>query len=145
MAPDLWFDNSLVERDESGKRFSFFFLLIRFYLIVSFLIQERDNWLLKCSCKMSFIIMHSVLMQLFFYFESSLNLPRIHCTTVQDSAEVCLCGSSSWSRLVRMCTEAFCLCFTVRPKHMGVPAAVPSPKMLNIPQVPLPVKPGVSV
>lgn len=31
----------------------------------------------------------------------------------------------------------------VRPKHMGVPAAVPSPKMLNIPQVPLPVKPGV--
>lgn len=26
---------------------------------------------------------------------------------------------------------------------MGVPAAVPSPKMLNIPQVPLPVKPGV--
>ncbi|XP_070701950.1 constitutive coactivator of PPAR-gamma-like protein 1 homolog [Pempheris klunzingeri] len=28
----------------------------------------------------------------------------------------------------------------VRPKHMGVPAAVPSPKMLNIPQVPLPVK-----
>ncbi|TMS18881.1 constitutive coactivator of PPAR-gamma-like protein 1 homolog isoform X1 [Larimichthys crocea] len=31
----------------------------------------------------------------------------------------------------------------VRPKHMGVPAAVPSPKMLNIPQVPLPVKSGV--
>ncbi|XP_035517762.1 constitutive coactivator of PPAR-gamma-like protein 1 homolog isoform X1 [Morone saxatilis] len=31
----------------------------------------------------------------------------------------------------------------VRPKHMGVPAAVPSPKMLNIPQVPLPVKPEV--
>ncbi|XP_069559298.1 constitutive coactivator of PPAR-gamma-like protein 1 homolog isoform X2 [Brachyistius frenatus] len=28
----------------------------------------------------------------------------------------------------------------VRPKHLGVPAAVPSPKMLNIPQVPLPVK-----
>ncbi|XP_071349381.1 constitutive coactivator of PPAR-gamma-like protein 1 homolog isoform X2 [Trachinotus anak] len=28
----------------------------------------------------------------------------------------------------------------VRPKHMGVPAAVPSPQMLNIP---LPVKPGV--
>lgn len=26
---------------------------------------------------------------------------------------------------------------------MGVPAAVPSPKMLNIPQVPLPVKSGV--
>lgn len=89
--------------------------------------------------------MHSVLMQLFFYFENSLNLPRIHRTTVQHSAEVCLCGSSSRSRLLRMCTEAFCLCFTVRPKHMGVPAAVPSPKMLNIPQVPLPVKPGVSV
>ncbi|XP_040890411.1 constitutive coactivator of PPAR-gamma-like protein 1 homolog [Toxotes jaculatrix] len=31
----------------------------------------------------------------------------------------------------------------VRPKHMGVPAAVPSSKMLNIPQVPLPGKPGV--
>uniref|UniRef100_A0A3P8TDU6 Family with sequence similarity 120 member A n=1 Tax=Amphiprion percula TaxID=161767 RepID=A0A3P8TDU6_AMPPE len=31
----------------------------------------------------------------------------------------------------------------VRPKHMEVCAAVPSPKMLNIPQVPLPVKPGV--
>ncbi|XP_019942024.2 constitutive coactivator of PPAR-gamma-like protein 1 homolog isoform X1 [Paralichthys olivaceus] len=31
----------------------------------------------------------------------------------------------------------------VRPKLMGVPAAVPSPKMLNIPQAPLPVKPGV--
>uniref|UniRef100_A0A8P4GQ34 Family with sequence similarity 120 member A n=1 Tax=Dicentrarchus labrax TaxID=13489 RepID=A0A8P4GQ34_DICLA len=29
------------------------------------------------------------------------------------------------------------------PKHMGVPAAVPSPKMLNIPQVPLPVNPEV--
>ncbi|XP_035007909.1 constitutive coactivator of PPAR-gamma-like protein 1 homolog isoform X1 [Hippoglossus stenolepis] len=31
----------------------------------------------------------------------------------------------------------------VTPKLMGVPAAVPSPKMLNIPQAPLPVKPGV--
>ncbi|XP_044071474.1 constitutive coactivator of PPAR-gamma-like protein 1 isoform X2 [Siniperca chuatsi] len=31
----------------------------------------------------------------------------------------------------------------VRPNHMGVPAAVPSLKMLNIPQVLLPVKPGV--
>lgn len=31
----------------------------------------------------------------------------------------------------------------VRPKLMGVPATMPFPKMLNIPQVPLPVKPGV--
>ncbi|XP_028262632.1 constitutive coactivator of PPAR-gamma-like protein 1 homolog [Parambassis ranga] len=31
----------------------------------------------------------------------------------------------------------------VRPKHVGVPAAVPSPKMLNIPQVAQPVKAGV--
>ncbi|XP_020503013.2 constitutive coactivator of PPAR-gamma-like protein 1 homolog [Labrus bergylta] len=31
----------------------------------------------------------------------------------------------------------------VGPKHMGVPAAAPSPKMLNIPQAPLPIKPGV--
>ncbi|XP_042355592.1 constitutive coactivator of PPAR-gamma-like protein 1 [Plectropomus leopardus] len=31
----------------------------------------------------------------------------------------------------------------VRPKPMGMTAAVPFPKMLNIPQAPLPVKPGV--
>ncbi|CAJ1051868.1 constitutive coactivator of PPAR-gamma-like protein 1 homolog isoform X2 [Xyrichtys novacula] len=31
----------------------------------------------------------------------------------------------------------------VRPKSMGVPAAVPPPKMLHIPQVPLPIKPEV--
>uniref|UniRef100_A0A673ARS4 Family with sequence similarity 120A n=1 Tax=Sphaeramia orbicularis TaxID=375764 RepID=A0A673ARS4_9TELE len=40
----------------------------------------------------------------------------------------------------------FCLCLTVRPNHMGVPAAVPQhacPKLLNIPLVPLPVKPEV--
>ncbi|XP_030584319.1 constitutive coactivator of PPAR-gamma-like protein 1 homolog isoform X1 [Archocentrus centrarchus] len=31
----------------------------------------------------------------------------------------------------------------VRPKHTGVPTAVPSPKILSIPQVPQPDKPGV--
>ncbi|XP_050930617.1 constitutive coactivator of PPAR-gamma-like protein 1 homolog isoform X2 [Lates calcarifer] len=33
----------------------------------------------------------------------------------------------------------------VRPKHIGVPVAVPSPKILNIPQVPLPEKPEVQL
>lgn len=43
--------------------------------------------------------------------------------------------------LLSLYAEMFCVCFTVR--LMGAPAAVPSPNLLNIPQVPLPVKPGV--
>jgi len=35
------------------------------------------------------------------------------------------------------------VCFTVRPKHMGVPVAVLSPKVVNIPQASLPAQPGV--
>ncbi len=35
------------------------------------------------------------------------------------------------------------MCFTVRPKHLEVPAALPSPKKLSIPQGLLPVKPVV--
>lgn len=43
--------------------------------------------------------------------------------------------------LLSLLADTFCVCFTVR--LMGAPAAVASPNLPNIPQAPLPAKPGV--